>query len=309
MKIAVMGAGGVGGYFGGRLAADGNDVTFIARGAHLDAMRTSGLRIRSPAGDATVYPANATSDPAQIGPVDVVLFATKLYDVKSAGGACKALIGPETAVISLLNGIDSEDTLAEILGAAHVAGGVAYIGACIAAPGVIEHTTKTAALHCGELDGRSSPRLERFVELARAAGIDARLSSDIRHDIWSKFVFLSSFSAVTALTRLPIGPIRDVPEAWSLMGSALDEAIAVARANGIDLAAGEKGRALRLIENLPPGTKASMVVDLERGNRLELDWLSGAVCRLGRQLGVDTAVHRVAGAALKPYVNGTPDLP
>ncbi len=309
MKVAVMGCGGVGGYFGARLAAAGCDVAFIARGTHLDAIRTSGLRVRSPLGDVHVAPARATAEPADIGPVDIVLFATKLYDTESAGRACAPLLGPDTAVISLLNGVDSEDELAAMLGPAHVAGGVAYISAAIAEPGVIEHHGSFARMAFGERDGQRSRRLAAFLDTATAAGIDAHLSDDIEAAIWAKFVFLASFAAVTALTRLPIGPIRDVPQTLALLEDAVAEAIAVARAKGVELGADAARKSLETIDGLPGHMKSSMLVDLERGNRLELDWLSGAVCRLGADLGVATPVHRTTLAALKPYAAGTPRLP
>lgn len=305
MKTAVMGSGGVGGYFGARLAAAGNDVTFIARGAHLEAIRSEGLRVQSPKGNVHVNPAAATNDPAEVGPVDVVLFATKLYDTESAGEQCKPFIGDETAVISLLNGVDSEQQLSHILGAEHVVGGVARISAEIAAPGVIKHHSDFASIEFGELDGPASTRLQKFHSVAREAGIDAFLRDDIVEAIWQKFVMLASFSAITALTRLPAGPIRDTPETWKLVEAVARETAAVARARAVNLADGAVDGIVKLIHGLPDGMKSSMLVDLERGNRLELEWLSGAVCRLGRESGVETPVHDVVLAALMPFANGS----
>jgi len=304
MKIAIMGSGGVGGYFGARLAATGNDVTFIARGAHLDAMRKVGLRVQSPLGDVHIDPADATDDPTEIGPVDIVLFATKLYDTESAGELCKPLIGADTAVISLLNGVDSEEQLSRILGAPHVVGGVARISAEIAAPGVIQHHTNFAIIEFGELDGQKSERLQTFLAAATAAKIDAQLCDDINIAIWQKFLLLASFSAITALTRLAAGPIRDNPETWNLMQEAAHEAGAVARARGVGLADNAVDEVVNIMGTLPDAMKASMLMDLERGKRLELEWLSGAVCRLGRETGVDTPVHRVVLAALSPFTAG-----
>ncbi|NIS07149.1 MAG: 2-dehydropantoate 2-reductase [Gammaproteobacteria bacterium] len=318
MKIAVMGSGGVGGYFGARLATAGNDVTFIARGAHLAAMRSDGLRVQSARGDIHLSPVTATDDPNDVGPVDIVLFATKLYDTESAGELCKPFIGRDTAVISLLNGVDSEEQLSRILGAEHVVGGVARISAGIAAPGVIQHHSDFAIIEFGELDGRPSARLEKFHATAREAGIDALLRDDIIEAIWEKFVMLASFSAITALTRLPIGPIRDTPETWRLVEAAIHETAAVGRAKGVSLAEDLVDDVLRLISGLPigkaaqgsqgglpDGMKSSMLMDLERGNRLELEWLSGAVCRLGRETGVETPVHDVVLAALLPFAKGS----
>ncbi|GMQ95775.1 MAG: 2-dehydropantoate 2-reductase [Gammaproteobacteria bacterium] len=306
MKIAVMGSGGVGGYFGARLAAADNDVSFIARGAHLEAIRGQGLRVQSPLGDVHIDPAAATDDPAEVGPVDVVLFATKLYDTESAGQQCRAFIGADTAVISLLNGVDSEERLGRILGAEHVVGGVARISAGIAEPGVIQHHARFAEIEFGEPDGRKSARLQAFLAAATEAKIDAQLSDDINTAIWQKFVMIASFSAVTTLTRLPAGPIRDNPRTWSLMQAAAHEAGAVARARGVGLAENAVDDVVKLMGALPDGMKASMLTDLERGKPLELEWLSGAVCRLGRETGVDTPVHRVVLAALSPFAAGRP---
>ncbi len=306
MKIAIMGSGGVGGYFGARLAAAGNDVTFIARGAHLDAIRNEGLRVQSPLGDVHIDPVDATDDPAEVGAVDIVLFATKLYDTEIAGELCRPLIGADTAVISLLNGVDSEEQLGSILGAEHVVGGVARISAEIAAPGVIQHHSHFASIEFGELDGQKSGRLQAFLAAATEAKIEAQLCDDINIAIWQKFILMASFSGVTALTRLPAGPIRDNPEAWSLMQAAAHEAGAVARARGAKLADNAVDNVVKLLGTLPDAMKASMLMDLERGKRLELEWLSGAVCRLGRETGVDTPVHRVVLAALSPFAAGRP---
>jgi len=303
MKIAVMGTGGVGGYFGGQLAAAGLDVHFIARGAHLAALRAHGLQILSPGGDQLVRPVQAGDDPSEIGPVDVVLFATKLWDVESAGDLCGPLLGPDTAVISLLNGIDSEERLIPILGLGHVVGGVAYISAGIAEPGVIQHFAISPAIAFGELDGRRSARLDAFDEAARAAGLDARYSDEIERLIWDKFVFLAAMAGVTALSRQALGPIRQDPDLRWLLGAAIDEVLAVARAKGVACGV-ERGQLMQMVDGMAPGAKASMLMDLEKGNRLEVAWLSGAVARLGDSLGVPTPVHRTIFAALKPFAAG-----
>ncbi|HZD26509.1 MAG TPA: 2-dehydropantoate 2-reductase, partial [Alphaproteobacteria bacterium] len=216
LKIAVMGAGGIGGYYGGRLAAAGEDVAFIARGAHLQAMQRDGLKIISPLGDAHIQPVTASDDPAGIGPVDIVMFCVKLYDVEQAAELCRPLVGPDTAVISFLNGIDSEDRMKPILGAGHVVGGVAHIPSNIREPGVIEHKARLAALQFGEDDGAESPRLKAFLAVCRNAGIDARIAPDIRAAIWNKFVMLASFAAVCGLTRQPAGPIKHDPDVAAL---------------------------------------------------------------------------------------------
>jgi 2-dehydropantoate 2-reductase len=235
-----------------------------------------------------------------------VLFATKLYDTESAGELCKPFIGADTAVISLLNGIDSEEQLSRKLGAGHVVGGVAHISAGIAEPGVIQHHANFAGIEFGELDGRKSGRLQAFLATATAAKIDAQLRDDINIAIWQKFIFIASFSGITALTRLPAGPIRDNPQSWSLMQAAAHEAGAVARARGVPLAESAVDDIVKRMGALPDAMKASMLTDLERGKPLELEWLSGAVCRIGRETGVDTPVHRVVLAALSPFAAGRP---
>lgn len=305
MKIAVMGSGGVGGYFGARLADAGNDVSFIARGAHLEAIRDEGLRVKSPFGDMPVTSVRATNDPADVGPVDIVLFATKLYDTESAGEMCKPFIGDDTAVISLLNGVDSEDQLSRILGANHVAGGVARISAEIAAPGIIHHHSNFASIEFGEMDGSESDRLKAFLEVATAANINARLRNDIEAAIWEKFILLASFSGVTTLTRLPAAPLRDNPETWELLTLAASETDAVARARGVALADDAVETTMGYLRKMPDAMKSSMLMDLENGRRLELEWLSGAVSRLGHEAGVDTPVHHLILAALSPFKAGT----
>lgn len=303
MRIAVMGTGGVGGYFGAQLAAGGLDVYFIARGAHLAAIRKDGLKVVSAGGDKLIRPAQASDDPAEIGQVDVVLFATKLWDVESAGALCRPLLGPETAVLSLLNGIDSEERLIPILGPEHVVGGVAYISAGIAEPGVVQHFALSPAIAFGELDGRRSARLDAFDESARAAGIDARYSDDIQRLIWDKFIFLAAMAGVTALSRQPIGPIREDPDLRRLLGDAIDEVLAVARATGVACGV-ERDGLISMVDGMAPGAKSSLLMDLEKGNRLEVAWLSGAVARLGDELGVATPAHRAIWAALKPFAEG-----
>lgn len=304
MKIAIMGAGGVGGYFGAKLAQSGADVTFIARGAHGAAIREKGLRVYSPNGDILVHPAKAAGDPAMIGKVDVVMFCVKLWDVESAAEACKPLIGPDTAVICFQNGVDAEDRVAAILGADHAVGGVAAIAALIEAPGVIRHTGTMAWLKYGELDGRASPRLEAFDAACKKAGFEATLSSDITVDIWRKFAFLAPMAGATATTRMPIGPILADAETRRLFADLIAETVAVGRAKGARLEDGIEAKQLAFAEGLPGEMKASMLGDLERGNRLELDWLTGAVTRLGRELGVPTPVSDIVYTLLKLHAGG-----
>ena len=304
MKIAVMGSGGVGGYFGARLAQSGADVTFVARGAHGAAIRERGLRVYSPNGDVLVQPAKAASDPSGIGPVDIVMFCVKLWDVESAAEACKPLIGSDTAVICFQNGVDAEERAAGVLGPEHVAGGVAAIAALIEEPGTIRHTGTMAWLKYGELDGRASPRLDAFAEACGKAGFEASVSPDITADIWRKFAFLAPLAGATAATRMPIGPILADADTRRLFADLIAETVAVGRAKGARLEDGIEDKQLAFAEGLPGEMKASMLGDLERGNRLELPWLTGAVVRLGRELGVPTPVSAFVHTILKLHAEG-----
>jgi 2-dehydropantoate 2-reductase len=304
MRIAVIGAGGVGGGFGAALAQAGADVTFLARGAHLAAMKSEGLQVTGPRGDIHIRPTRATDDPAEIGEVDVVLFCVKLWDVESAGERIKPLIGTDTAVIPLQNGVDAAERLIPILGRGAVMGGVAQISASIVAPGVIAQVGTFMRMIFGELDGRRSPRAEAFLALCQKSGFDASLSEQILTDLWMKFILLASNAGLMALARQPIGPLRDDPELRPIFLAAWQEVIDVGRAKGIALPADAREKILDLTAHLPPAMKASMALDLDRGNRLEVPWLSGKVADLGRQFGVPTPTHSMIYAMLKPYAMG-----
>ena len=303
MRIAVVGTGGVGGYFGGRLAAAGADVAFIARGAHLAAMRSNGLRIVSPKGDVHVPRVHATDRPSDIGPVDVVLFAVKLYDVEAAIALIPPLIGPETIVIPLQNGVDGIDIVSRAAGRDHAGGGTCYVSAMISEPGVIKHTAMDHLLF-GELDGSRSARLERLLDACAKTNFQTTLSSDINVDIWTKFTRLSVLSGMTAVTRSPLGVIMNDPELLAMLKAAVAEAVAIAHAKGIAVRGDMVEDVARAYQALPYETKASMLVDLENGRRLELPWLSGAVARIGREVGVPTPIHGFIAAVLRPHANG-----
>jgi 2-dehydropantoate 2-reductase len=304
MRIAIMGSGGVGGYLGARLAASGQDVTFLARGAHLATVREQGLALRSALGDVLIRPAQASNDPAAVGPVDLVIFAVKLYDTEVAAAATRPLMGPRTGVLTLQNGVDSAETLARVLGPAHVIGGVAHIAAVIAEPGVIRHTGTMANFVLGELNRERTERVEALAEALQAAEVEHRISGEIERDIWDKMVFLATFAGLTALMRLPIGPIREDAETRAMLRAGLDEAYAVARAKGIGLPDDFVERTLARCDALPYEMKSSMLQDLERGRRLELPWLSGTIARLGQEFGVPTPTHSLITTALKLHANG-----
>jgi len=303
VRIAVVGAGGVGGYFGGRLQAAGADVAFLARGAHLKALCTNGLRIESPKGNLHLPRVNATDDPRAIGPVDVVLFTVKLYDVEAALPALHPLLGSDTVVVPLQNGVESVGILTRAVGRRHTAGGTCYVTAVIAEPGVIRHTVMDSLIF-GEIDGSRSSRLQRFLEVCAPANFKSTLSDRIEVDIWSKFVRLSVFSGMTAVTRCSIGPIAADPELFAMLKTSLHEAHAVARAKGIAVPDSIIVDVEKAYATMAPEAKSSMLQDLERGRRLELPWLSGAIVRLGQDVGVDTPTHRFIATVLKPHVNG-----
>ena len=306
MRIAVIGAGGVGGGFGAALAKAGGDVTFVARGAHLAAMREHGLRVEGDRGETLIHPVQATDDPASIGPVDIVLFCVKLWDVETAGEAIKPLIGPQTAVIPLQNGIDASDRLVPILGADHVMAGTVSISATIARPGMIRQTGTFMSMVFGERDGTISPRGEAFLALCQTAGFDTTLSDKIAVPIWQKFILLTAMSGGTAITRLPIGKLRDDPDVFWLFESVMRETYEIGRAEGVPIPARTIEMQTAMIKGTPPSGVASMAVDLSRGNRLELPWLAGKIVELGRKHGIPTPVNATIFAALKPYANGKP---
>ncbi|WP_395055393.1 ketopantoate reductase family protein [Polaromonas sp.] len=306
MKIAVMGAGGVGGYFGAKLAQSGCDVTFIARGKHLAAIQANGLKITSAAGDLHIQGAKATADPREVGPVDLVLFGVKLWDTASAAEEIRPLIGPDTAVISFQNGVVKDEILQVALGKAAVVGGVCYIAASIASPGVISHTGSMQKLVFGEYGGSRSERIERFLAACQAAGIDAEISDDINKTIWEKFVFLVALSGSTAATRTPIGKVRAHPQSRQLVTGLLQEAIAVGLAEGVALPDGFLANRMAFCDQLPETMTSSMHGDLERGNPLELQWLSGDVSRRGDKLRVATPMNTAVFNILAIHSEGKP---
>lgn len=301
----MFGAGGVGGYFGGRLAQAGCDVSFVARGAHLAAIQSDGLRLISPKGDAHVTPVRASADPAELGVAEVVFLTVKLYDVETAAAALGPLLGPDTMVVTLQNGVEATDMVAQHVGRARTAGGVAYVAAVIDAPGVIRHTALDTLI-VGELDGALSPRLVALRHAASRAGFTFTASTQIQADQWSKFARLSVFSGLTAATRSPLGVLRAEPALMALLERAVQESLAVGRARGVELPASVMDEVLGMVRSMPPGAKSSMLEDLERGKRLELPWLSGAVVRLGAEAGVPTPTHALIETLLRPFVNGGP---
>ena len=306
MRIAVMGGGAVGGYFGGLLSRAGNDVTFIARGAHLAAMQANGLTLETPKGTLEVKQARFVSDPAEVGECDVVLFAVKAYDIEAAAAPLKPLVGAGSTVISVLNGVDHQDRIGAVLGSANVIGGLALVSGVITAPGVIRYTSPMSALRFGEADGSLSVRALAFRDACAAAGFNVEVLTDIRRAQWEKFVGLATNAALTSLFRLPAGYIYHDPEIIPLARRAFAEVAAVGRAEGMPLAEDSADRALAIHQSFPKTMYASMYHDVAKGKPMELDSLSGHIVRRGRALGVPTPVHEMAYLALKPYMHGTP---
>jgi len=298
MRIGIMAAGAVGGYLGARLARAGHEVVFFARGAHLAALREKGLKVESPLGNLHIDPVVATDDPKTVAPVEIVLFAVKLWDTERAGEQLKSIVAKDTRVITLQNGVDSVERLTPILGDV-VVGGSALIATVIGEPGVISHTSQFAQVKCGRIDGKPDERLSAFVAAAKAAGIDIAQSETMQRDRWQKFVFLAGLSGATATTRMPIGAVLEDADTRAFFRNILDEVVAVGRASGVDLAPDFAQDRFNYATTVPYGMKASMLHDLERGNRLELDWLAGRVVELGRKLGVETPANSSVYTALK----------
>jgi 2-dehydropantoate 2-reductase len=300
MRIAIIGAGGVGGYFGGRLARAGNDVSFVARGEHLAAMRRDGLRVRSVAGDFTVHPVRATDRPAEVGPTDAVLVATKTWQVEEACRAAAPLLGPDTVVVTLQNGVEAPAQAAEAVGRERVLPGVARIFSRVEAPGVVVHGGGPASVTFGEWDGPPTARVERLRAVLEAAGVAAVTPDDVQADLWAKFLFVVPMGGVGALARAPVGVLRAVPETRRLLEEAMAEIRAVARARGIGLPDDVVARTMGFVDAQPAEGTTSLQRDIAGGRPSELEAWCGAVVRLGAAAGVATPLHRVMYHALLP---------
>ena len=304
MKYAIMGAGAVGAYFGARLAAGGDEIVFIARGPHKEAMQRDGLCVFSPLGDVHIGAPDVMDDPDDVGLCDIILFCVKLWDVAAAAETIKPLLARNCAVVPLQNGVTVEDQLSDILGAEHVMGGVCKLSVSIEAPGVIRHHGDFAWMAFGERDGSKSWRQDCLHAACEGAGINAEASAAIDVHIWEKFVFLASFAGTTSFYRANAGQIVADPAKRARFEAMVRETAAVGRAKGVALPDDLEARTLAFVADSPPGITASMAKDLEAGRRLELDWLNGEVARLGQELGVDTPENAAVFEALKPYAMG-----
>ena len=303
MRIAVMGSGGLGGYFGARLAHGGADVSFVARGAHLAAMRSSGLRIEGPR-PLHLPSVVATDDPAAIGVVDLVMFCVKLWDTEAALVQIRPLVGPATVVVSFQNGVLKDAAMRAAFGADRVMGGVGYVATTIARPGVIAQTGPMQRLLFGESDGARSARAQALLQACQAGGIAAELSEDIEREIWQKFVFLAALSGATTTMRQRIGAVRSHPQTRAFLLDLMREVVAVGRAMGVALPADYAEQRLALADQVASDMTSSMHHDLERGNPLEVRWLAGAVVELGARAGVATPLNRAVADILALHEQG-----
>jgi 2-dehydropantoate 2-reductase len=304
MRIVVLGAGGVGGYFGAKLARAGADITFVARGAHLAAIRAEGLRVRSLIEGESTVKVTAVEETMGLAPADVVLLTVKAYDTETVLERARPVVRPDTAVITLQNGVESVELIDRVFGAGHAVGGAAYIFAVIAAPGVIEHRL-LGRIAFGEIDGRQTPRAERFLTLLQKAEIPGELSADIRRVMWEKYLLICAQAGMTALTRVPAGVLRAHPPTWAMYRALVEEVAAVGRAEGVALAPDAVDTVMKAADALAPTAYSSLHHDLVNGKPLELEALHGHLVRLGRRHGVPTPMAAAVYAALLPHAAGS----
>jgi 2-dehydropantoate 2-reductase len=300
MKILIMGTGGVGGYYGGLLAAQGNEVTFIARGAHLYALRHQGLKVKSIHGDFSISPVNATDDPANIEPVDLVLFCVKTYNSEEAAQAIRPAVGPQTVVMSLQNGVDAAERIGKVIGVEHLVGGATWLSSAVEEPGVIKQISQFRRIVFGELTGGSSERIQSIYQVLKNTGLQVEVSEDILKILWTKFVFIAAVSSFGSLTRLTMGEYRAVPETRKLLSGIMQEVEALAHAHGIVLDPDVVQKSLEFMDDAGPHIKPSMQLDVEAGRRTELESMVGVIGRKGRELGVPTPLADFVYGSLLP---------
>ena len=305
MKIVIMGTGGVGGYFGAKLANAGHDVGFIARGKHLAIIKKNGLKVISELGDMIIHPVKASDNPLDFKMADIILFCVKSYDAKSSAELIKPIVGPETAVIPFLNGIGHIEIMQRILGTNNVIGGVAAISALIAEPGVIRHNSAMQMLKFGEFNNQISPRIQQFKKACEEAGINNNIPKDIECDLWQKIIMICTLAGANCLTRLPLGPCRSNKTTRKLLEDLATEVVLVARAEKVKLPDNQVELTMQQLDSLPEGMKASTLPALENGHKLEASALNGAIEKLGKKHGINTAMHRAVYAALAPHENGS----
>ncbi len=300
MRIVVFGTGGVGGYFGGRLAQAGEDVTFVARGEHLRAIKTNGLKVDSSSGDFVVYPAKATDDVSEVGETELVILGVKAWQVPEAARAVKPIVGPNTTVVPMQNGVDAVPQLVAELSSENVIGGVCRIVSYVVAPGHFRHAGFTPSIIIGELDNRRSDRITRIEEVFKHAGLDTTIAADIQVALWTKFLFIASFSGVGAVANAPAGVMRSDPKWRGLMLSAMQEIYALAHARGVRMPPDSVDKVMAAVDGLPDDTTSSMQRDIAAGKPSELDSQNGAVVRMARESGVEVPTHTLIYETLKP---------
>ena len=300
MRIVIFGTGGVGGYFGGRLAQAGEDVTFIARGEHLRAIKANGLKVDSPSGDFVVYPAKATDNVSEVGETDLVILGVKAWQVPEAARAIKPLVGPKTIVVPMQNGVDAVPQLVAELGSENVIGGLCRIVSFVVAPGHIRHAGFTPSIIIGELDNQRSDRIARIEQVFKHAGLDTTIAADIQVALWTKFLFIASFSGVGAVANAPAGVLRSDPKWRGQMLSAMQEIYALAHARGVKMPPDSVDKVMAAVDGLPEDTTSSMQRDIAAGKPSELDSQNGAVVRMAREAGVAAPTHTLIYEILKP---------
>ncbi|MGE5375243.1 MAG: ketopantoate reductase family protein [Bacteroidota bacterium] len=300
MKILVMGTGGVGGYYGGLLAQQGNDVTFVARGAHLSAIRRDGLLVKSIYGDFKIFPAKATGAPGETADLDLILFNVKTYGTDQGAEQIHPAVGPRTVVLSLQNGVDAADRIGKVVGMDHMIAGTTWLSSAVDAPGVIKHVSQFRRIVLGELDGSRSERIQSIHRVLEKTGITVEISENIRKVLWTKFVFISAASSFGSLTRLPMGDYRHIPETRELIIRLMKEVESVAGAQGIELDKDVVQQSLAFMDQAAPHIKPSMQLDVESGHRTEVESMVGVIGRMGRELRVPTPIADFVYGALLP---------
>ena len=304
MKIATMATGGIGGFLAVRLAKAGHEVATIARGAHLAAIRENGLTLEASDGTVTARPWKAIDDPAEVGPVDAIIFGVKGNDVESAAEACRPMLGPETVVVPFLNGVEAAECLAAVLPPDNIGNGVAYISTTITAPGVIKQTGAFNTFVFAERDSTTSPRIQALRDAINEAGSKAPPTEDIDRELWKKFVLFAAVSGITAAARCTMGDIANNEALGEVFRAAVAETVALGKARGVDLPETIADDTWATVQQMPPMMRASTAIDLEKGRPLEIDWLSGAVDRLSKAAGLDAPVNRMLWALLSPHRDG-----
>ncbi|HKJ49969.1 MAG TPA: 2-dehydropantoate 2-reductase [Gammaproteobacteria bacterium] len=304
MKFATVATGGIGGYLAVRLTQAGEDVAVLARGAHLDAIESTGLKLEAGDESTRVHPRIATDDPAEIGPVDAVIFGVKAKDVEAAAESCLPLLGPNTVVIPFLNGVETVQRLATVLPIEHIANGTAAISTTVAEPGSIRQVGTFASFTFAESDSSQSPRIEAVRAAFERAGLDAPVVENIDVALWQKFCLFAPMSGITAAARCTIGEIRNDPQLSRLFQDAIAETATLGRALGVALPGDTESRIWQAVGDLPDGMRASTAIDLEAGRPLEVDWISGAVVRLSETVGLDSPINRTLNAVLQPCKAG-----